>query len=90
MQENERFKPWKQRVLKGISWKGFEFRLYQGNKKFKSWKQRVLKGINWKGFEFVFYGVIKCIRSGLYGGDRAVKYFIFISILKLIKTILKL
>ena len=38
----------------------------------------------------MFYGVIKCIRSGLYGGDRAVKYFIFISILKLIKTILKL
>ena len=28
--------------------------------------------------------------SGLYGGDRAGKYFIFISILKLIKTILKL
>ena len=46
---------------------------------------------NIKCYASVFRNIqIKCIKSGLYGGDRAGKYFIFISILKLIKTILKL
>ena len=48
------------------------------------------KGFDWKDFEFGLYGEVKYIRSGLYGGDRAENYFIFINILKLIKTILKL
>ena len=43
-----------------------------------------------KNFGFGLYGVIKCIRSGLYRRDRAVKYFIFISILKLIKNYFKI
>ena len=77
--EGERTKMW-----------GEEIEIVQENKRFKPWKQRVLKGISLKGFGFGLYGVIKCIRSGLYGGNRAVKYFIFISISKLIKTILKL
>ena len=33
-------------------------------------KQKVGKGLGWKGFEFGLYGVIKLIRSGLYGGER--------------------
>ena len=45
------------------------------------------KGFGWKGFGFRLYGGIKFIRSGLYGGNRVGKYFIFISILKLLKTI---
>ena len=43
-----------------------------------------------KVLDLGFYGGIKVIRSGLYDGDRVQNYFIFISILKLIKTILKL
>ena len=46
-------------------------------------------GFGWKGFGFGLYGGIKFIRSGLYGGNRIGKYFIFSSILKLLKTILK-
>ena len=38
----------------------------------------------------MFYGGIKYVRSGLYDREKAVNYFRFISILKLIKTILKL
>ena len=48
------------------------------------------KGFGWKGFGFGFYGRIKFIRSVLYSGDRVGNYFIFISVLKLIKPILKL
>ena len=47
-------------------------------------------GLGWKDFGFELYNRIKLIKSGFYGGDRAEIYFIFISILKLIKTILKL
>ena len=54
-------------------------------------KQKSLKRED-KGFCFGFglYCGIKFRRSGLYGGDRAIIYFIFIRILKLIKIILKL
>ena len=45
---------------------------------------------NWKGFGFGLYGRTKLRRSGLYGGDRTEIYFIYISILKVIKIILKL
>ena len=38
----------------------------------------------------MLYGGIKYVRSGLYDREKAVNYFRFISILKLIKTILKL
>ena len=38
----------------------------------------------------MLYSGIKYVRSGLYDRDRDVNYFRFISILKLIKTILKL
>ena len=48
------------------------------------------KGFGWKGFGFGFYGRIKFITSVLYSGGRVGNYFIFISILKLIKPILKL
>ena len=48
------------------------------------------KGLGWKDFGFWLYNGIKLIKSGFYGGDRAKIYFIFISILKLTKTILKL
>ena len=55
----------------------------------KEENKRFHKGLDWKGFVFVFYGGIKYVRSGLYDRDRAGNYR-FISILKLIKTILKL
>ena len=57
------------------------------------------KGLGWKGFGFGLYGGIKCIRSGLYGGDYGgikmyQNYFKFmveiISILKGVKTFLNL
>ena len=61
------------------------------NKKFVIVKTKgFTQGLGWKGFDFGLYGGIKLIRNGLYGGDRVGIYFIFISILKLIKTILKL
>ena len=61
------------------------------NRKLKPWKQRVSQSISVeKVLDLGFYGGIKVIRSGLYDGDRAENYFIFISILKLIKIILKL
>jgi len=41
-------------------------------------------------FGFGLYGLIKAIKIGLYGGDRVVNYFIFISVLKFRKTIFKL
>ena len=52
--------------------------------KLKLWKLKTKgfrKGFNWKGFEFGFYGGIKFIRCGLYGGEKARIDFIFISIL---------
>ena len=61
------------------------------NKKFVTVKTKgSTKGLGWKDFGFGLYNGIKLIKSGFYGGDRAKIYFIFISILKLIKTILKL
>ena len=56
----------------------------------KGENKRFHKGFDRKGFGFVLYGGIKYERSGLYDRDRAGNYFRFISILKLIKTILKL
>ena len=56
----------------------------------KEENKRFHKGLDWKGFVFLFYGGIKYVRSGLYDREKAVNYFRFISILKLIKTILKL
>ena len=53
----------------------------------KRWKQRV--SIE-KGFGFGLYGRIKFIRTGFYDRDGIGNYFLFISILKLRKTILKL
>ena len=38
----------------------------------------------------MLYGGIKFRRNGLYDRDRAIIYFIYISILKLIKTLFKL
>ena len=56
------------------------------NRKLKPWKQRVSQSISVeKVLDLGFYGGIKVIRSGLYDGDRVHNYFIFISILKLIK-----
>ena len=54
-------------------------------------KQKSLKRED-KGFCFGFglYGGIKFRRSGLYGRDRVRIYFIFISILKLIKKSFKI
>ena len=61
------------------------------NKNFVTVKTKgFTKGLGWKDFGFGLYNGIKLIKSGFYGGDRAGIYFIFISILKLIKTILKL
>ena len=39
------------------------------------------KGFSWKDFRFELYGGIKFIRSRLYGEDRVMIDFIFISIL---------
>ena len=49
-----------------------------------------IEEFSWKDFGFGLYGGIKFRRNGFYGRDRAKIYFIFISILKLIKTLLKL
>ena len=48
------------------------------------------KEFNWKDFGFGLYGGIKFRRNGLYGRDRVRIYFIFISILKLIKKSFKI
>ena len=42
------------------------------------------------GVGFGLYGGIKAIKIWLYGGDRVRNYFLFISILKFRKSILKL
>ena len=55
------------------------------NRKFVTVKtQGFTKGLGWKDFGFELYNGIKLIKSGFYGGDRAVIYFIFINILKLL------
>ena len=80
---------------KGGEGEGAKFETVNQNRATKGKeKQKVeivkTKGFGWKGFGFGFYGRIKFIRSVLYSGDRVGNYFIFISILKLIKPILKL
>ena len=79
------------KVGKGKELKRGERKLKRaGKQKVETVKTEGFKRYQLKGFGFGLYGVIKCIRSGLYGEDRAVKYFIFISILKLIKNYFKI
>ena len=60
------------------------------NRKLKPWKQRVSETILVeKALGLGFVVELNLKEVGFTGGDRAQKYFIFISILKLLKTILK-